>query len=235
MVVAELNARERPLNKEIGLEVTLLKAELESEKSKSEFGFNVALGLVKTQYLENLIDKTLPQYRGKTETIIHLKIRFKILMKLLRIMLVGISGDINSGKDVVGRMFQYLTSEYQNKYSFENWLDRVDKYKSDPYSPIEIKFADKLKDMVCVLLSCTREKLEDREFKNTPLGEHWRKWYYTAESEVFVNNPTGRNKLVFSSEEACLLHIRTNKYWLLHSKSAYTIQSEILTLGFLCN
>jgi hypothetical protein len=54
-------------------------------------------------------------------------------------MLVGISGDINSGKDVVGRMFQYLTSEYQNKYSFENWLDRVDKYKSDPYSPIEIR------------------------------------------------------------------------------------------------
>jgi hypothetical protein len=38
------------------------------------------------------------------------------------------------GKDVVGRMFQYLTSEYQNKYSFENWLDRVNKYKSDPYS-----------------------------------------------------------------------------------------------------
>jgi hypothetical protein len=65
-------------------------------------------------------------------------------------------------KDVVGRMFQYLTSEYQNKYSFENWLDRVDKYKSDPYSPIEIKkFADKLKDMVCIT-SCTREKLEDR-------------------------------------------------------------------------
>jgi hypothetical protein len=53
-----------------------------------------------------------------------------------------------------------LTSEYQKKYSFENWLDRVDKNKSDPYS-IEIKkFADKLKDMVCVLLSCTREKLE---------------------------------------------------------------------------
>jgi hypothetical protein len=31
MVVAELNARERTKNKEIGLEVTLLKAELESE------------------------------------------------------------------------------------------------------------------------------------------------------------------------------------------------------------
>jgi hypothetical protein len=51
MVVAELNAREKALEqREIGLEVTL-QAELESEKSKSEF-FNVALGLVKTQYLE---------------------------------------------------------------------------------------------------------------------------------------------------------------------------------------
>jgi hypothetical protein len=86
-----------------------------------------------------------------------------------------------------------------------------------------------------VYYSVVQEKSWKTGNSRTPLGEHWRKWYYTAESEVFVNNPTGRNKLVFSSEEACLLHIRTNKYWLLHSKSAYTIQSEILTLGFLCN
>jgi hypothetical protein len=59
-------------------------------------------------------------------------------------------------------MFQYLTSEYQNKYSFENWLDRVDKYKSDPYSPIEIKkFADKLKDMVCVYYSVVEAEVQD--------------------------------------------------------------------------
>jgi hypothetical protein len=95
-------------------------------------------------------------------------------------MLVGISGDINSGKDVVGRMFQYLTSEYQNKYSFENWLDRVDKYKSDPYSPLKSRSLLINSKTWYVLLSCTREKLEDREFKNTPLGEHWRKWYYTV-------------------------------------------------------
>jgi hypothetical protein len=41
MVVAELNAREKALEqREIG-KVTLPKAELESEKSKSELGFNV--------------------------------------------------------------------------------------------------------------------------------------------------------------------------------------------------
>jgi hypothetical protein len=70
-----------------------------------------------------------------------------------------------------------------------------------------------------------KRKVGRQGIQEHSIREHWRKWYYTAESEVFVNNPTGRNKLVFSSEEACLLHIRTNKYWLLHSKSAYTIQS----------
>jgi hypothetical protein len=81
-------------------------------------------------------------------------------------------------------MFQYLTSEYQNKYSFENWLDRVDKYKSDPYSPIEIKkFADKLKDMVCIT-QLYKRKVGRQRIQETPLGEHWRKWYYTAERKV---------------------------------------------------
>jgi hypothetical protein len=85
-----------------------------------------------------------------------------------------------------------------------------------------------------VYYSVVQEKSWRQGIQEHPLGEHWRKWYYTAESEVFVNNPTGRNKLVFSSEEACLLHIRTNKILVVTSKSAYTIQSEILTLG-LCN
>jgi len=94
-------------------------------------------------------------------------------------MLVGISGDINSGKDVVGRMFQYLTSDYYKEmYDFEQWLNRVEIYKSDPYSAIEIKkFADKLKNIVCIMLGCTREQLEDRVFKETPLGEEW--WVLT--------------------------------------------------------
>jgi hypothetical protein len=78
--------------------------------------------------------------------------------------------------------------------------------------------------MVCVLLSCTREKLEDREFKNTPLGEHWRKWYYTDESEI-LNNPTGRNKLVFSSEE---LFTTYQNQKILVVTYLYAIQSEIL-------
>jgi CRISPR/Cas system-associated endonuclease Cas3-HD len=60
MVVTELNARERALEqRELTLEVTMLKAELESEKSKSEFGFNVALGLVRnTNYRKAVFEST---------------------------------------------------------------------------------------------------------------------------------------------------------------------------------
>ena len=35
------------------------------------------------------------------------------------------------------------------------------------------KFADKLKDFVCILIGCTREQLEDQDFKNKELGEEW--------------------------------------------------------------
>jgi hypothetical protein len=42
------------MNKEIGLEVTLLKTELESEK-KSKFGFNVALGLINSVFRKALL------------------------------------------------------------------------------------------------------------------------------------------------------------------------------------
>ena len=36
-----------------------------------------------------------------------------------------------------------------------------------------VKFADKLKDIVCLLIGCTREQLESEEFKNKELGEEW--------------------------------------------------------------
>jgi hypothetical protein len=33
-----------------------------------------------------------------------------------------------------------------------------------------------------------KRKVGRQGIQEHSLGEHWRKWYYTAESEVFVNN-----------------------------------------------
>ena len=69
--------------------------------------------------------------------------------------LIGISGKISSGKDLAGKILNDLSGDiFENK-----------------------KFADKLKDMVCLLIGCTREQLEDREFKEKELGEEWRQYF----------------------------------------------------------
>lgn len=92
--------------------------------------------------------------------------------------LIGISGKIGSGKDTVGNILNYL-SAYPNSLNKTNNKNRsFNSYMIDVgcgYTPTyQIKkFADKLKDIVCLLIGCTREQLEDREFKEKELGEEW--------------------------------------------------------------
>lgn len=60
---------------------------------------------------------------------------------------IGISGKIGSGKDETFLAIQdMIAKEVAN-----------------------VKFAEKLKQMCAILIGCTREQLEDHEFKNTPL------------------------------------------------------------------
>jgi hypothetical protein len=100
-------------------------------------------------------------------------------------MIIGISGKIGSGKDTVGKIIQYLVY-YEKLKNTKNFYYPVDVWLAElEYNPnLDLstsgfhikKFADTLKDMVCLLLGCTREQLEDTEFKNKELGEEW--WYH---------------------------------------------------------
>ena len=85
-------------------------------------------------------------------------------------MIISISGYIGSGKDTVGNILQILIDmpHFSNKAVIE-YLDK----KDINYSYKNKKFADKLKDIVCMLIGCTREQLEDRDFKEKELGEEW--------------------------------------------------------------
>ena len=125
-------------------------------------------------------------------------------------MLIGISGKIGSGKDAIGKIIQCLV----NNISLENTI----KYVQDPHwvwtfnYPIK-KFAASLKDIVCILLGCTREQLEDREFKEKMLGEEW--WYikhwYPANpnhDKVFKLIPyVGFDSRVFDGDDCCMWEI----------------------------
>ena len=96
-------------------------------------------------------------------------------------MIIGISGRKQSGKDTIGRIIQYLLRDYAYiDYSFEQYFN----FETSKTWQIK-KFADKLKDMVCMLIGCTREQLEDETFKNTELGEEW--WYFKGRNGSLIS------------------------------------------------
>ena len=85
--------------------------------------------------------------------------------------ILAISGKKGVGKDVVGKIIEYLTGE-STVYPFDLNIDYSHK------SNWEVKkFADKLKDIICILINCTREQLESESFKSKELGEEWWYWY----------------------------------------------------------
>lgn len=69
-------------------------------------------------------------------------------------MIIGIKGGLKVGKDEVTNMIIELLS-------------------SKGIKPKNKKFADKLKDIVCLLINCSKEQLEDRKFKTKPIGPDW--------------------------------------------------------------
>lgn len=94
-------------------------------------------------------------------------------------MIIGISGKLNSGKDTVGEIVQIISASPH--FTDEAVLSFIGKSHLNPKWEIR-KFADKLKDIVCLLLNVDRETLEDREFKEKELGEEWDKYRITYRS-----------------------------------------------------
>ena len=100
-------------------------------------------------------------------------------------MIIGINGRINSGKDTVGKIIQYL--DYANKsktfvdYTDEELAESIQLNETIWY-PEETswqikKFADKLKERIALTWNIERNLLEDQEFKKQiipELGITWR-------------------------------------------------------------
>jgi dephospho-CoA kinase len=124
--------------------------------------------------------------------------------------LIGISGKLGSGKDTVGKIIQYLTLD-KEVFSMDT-ADIVADLDYNGYcankSDWKIKkFADKLKDITCLLIGCNREQLEDREFKEKELGEEWNKYEvnyqykYDSFSEYYSTLEEANNVIEIKSRE----------------------------------
>lgn len=121
-------------------------------------------------------------------------------------MIIGISGKMQSGKDTVSDIIQFLLTstkfeglEFKNKnFTYSSFLGDVDTSIATESGWKNVKFANKLKDCVCLILGCTRKQLEDPIFKETPLSEEW--WYW--------KNKTGNSKFTPYNKE----FIRTDHF-----------------------
>ena len=83
--------------------------------------------------------------------------------------LIGISGKIGNGKDLLFDVINYvITEDYWT--SFEHYM-----YESRKVDEVyrNKKFAGILKDITCKLIGCNVSQLEDRKFKEAELGKEW--------------------------------------------------------------
>lgn len=151
--------------------------------------------------------------------------------------IIGVSGKINSGKDTVGAIIQYLVDyngfEYKHPITEKDFNDYVKCKHFLNSNWTIVKFADKLKDIVCILLGCTREQLEDREFKETKLGEEWTK-YAVADgfSKKYIGNGDFGEPVMNSkqcSKEEYEEHYRIN--WQTAYKTEYTPRILLQYIG----
>ena len=91
-------------------------------------------------------------------------------------MIISFSGRIGSGKDLAGNICKILLqSPHLNNEGVETFLNK-NIYESDGNWEIR-KWADKLKDIICLLIGCSRDQLENESFKSKELGEEWWYWY----------------------------------------------------------
>ena len=91
-------------------------------------------------------------------------------------MIISFSGRIGSGKDLSGSICKILLQfPHLNNSEVESYLGKRLKENEEQW---EIKkFADKVKEIVCLLIGCSRDQLENESFKSKELGEEWWYWY----------------------------------------------------------
>jgi hypothetical protein len=132
--------------------------------------------------------------------------------------IIGISGKIGSGKDTVAEIINYSidmterlkeTSDWEKQYKikpftergFKDWQCCTGGANEDSFYFQNRKFADTLKDIVCLLIGCTREQLEDQEFKNKELGEEW--WFWKDKRNIYKDkrSPHIIREYIFSNDD----------------------------------
>lgn len=149
--------------------------------------------------------------------------------------IIALSGKKNSGKDLVYNIINYLYVKHKHPHIYKAYFLGFDLYlhyrKTDKIGWLgfeNIKFANKLKNIVCLLIGCTREQLEDRDFKEKELGEEWRRWYWSYYKVSSDFNTKGKISGYFDSKEKAE-EGKSDFKEVFYKSDNWKLKSEILT------
>jgi len=114
--------------------------------------------------------------------------------------LIAISGYAGSGKDLVGKIIQFLHAPETEHVTLQDVIEDYPSYKDwlvDTTDWEIKKWAGKLKEVASMLTGIPMEKFEDQEFKKTNLGPEWDFWTISVISNGKLMFKKGR----YSSKE----------------------------------
>lgn len=149
--------------------------------------------------------------------------------------IISLTGKFQSGKDLTGKIIQYLTSnvKFPEDYSLESKLNNFGTSSPGHTTPWEIKkFATKLKMVASLILGVPVEKFEDNEYKDSYLGPEWESYGYANGFNHEYRNGE-KMKIVmnvaFCDKERYEIEKRVNWQTAYHSKM--TVREFLQRLG----
>jgi hypothetical protein len=107
----------------------------------------------------------------------------------------------------------------------------INGYHNSPFKVV--KFADVIKDIVCILTGCTRDNLEDNEFKESLLPEEWIR-YGVANGFIKKYEGDGEMRMPIMINEQCSKERYTeelNTNWQTAYKSHLTYRGLLQHVG----
>lgn len=140
-------------------------------------------------------------------------------------MIIGISGKKQHGKDTVANIIQYLSFNKRypgHSHTLGTFSKENDGWKNLESTWYRKQFASKLKQIVALLIGCEVKDLEDNKFKEQPLGEQWKVWYWTHHKDGETLGP-----IYTSEEEAKAKHLNDGT---IHLKSEVLTPRKLLQL-----
>ncbi len=149
--------------------------------------------------------------------------------------IISLTGKLQSGKDLTGKIIQYLTSnvKFPEDYSIESKLNNFGTSSSSHVTPWEIKkFATKLKMVASLILGVPVEKFEDNEYKDSYLGPEWESYgYANGFNHEYRNGEKMKTvmNVAFCDKERYEIEKRVNWQTAYHSKM--TVREFLQRLG----